>query len=576
MPQFEHKPLLNVSQLHVNFTGNNGLVHAIKNLNFEVFKGQTIGIVGESGSGKSVTSLAIMGLLPPNGTIAQGEITYHNKHDQSIQLNTLSEKAYQHIRGNEISMIFQEPMTSLNPVHRCGYQVAEVLQVHQNLSASEAKKLTLALFDQVMLPRAAQMYESYPHQLSGGQKQRIMIAMALACKPKLLIADEPTTALDVTVQKTILELLQSLQKEYQMGMIFITHDLGVVAQIAHQIMVMYKGETVEQGTVNQIFTNPQHAYTKGLLACKPPVDKRPLRLLTVADFIENNGTPKEVEVQTEAMRSKNHKLLYAAEPLLKVENLCTYFSSKKGFIKPEITVVKAVDAVSFEVYRGETIGLVGESGCGKSTLGRSILRLIEPTSGKITFNNEDVGAFSADKMRQMRSKMQLIFQDPFSSLNPRITVGKAIAEPLEVHGMALSKYEIRAKVLQLLKRVGLSEQHFNRYPHEFSGGQRQRIGIARTLAVNPEFIVCDESVSALDVSVQAQVLNLLNELKEEFKLTYIFISHDLSVVKYMCDRIMVMQKGKIEELGEADELYYHPQKEYTKKLIEAIPLIQFP
>jgi peptide/nickel transport system ATP-binding protein len=563
--------LLQIDQLHIDFASNDGVVHAIQDLNLSLEKGETIGIVGESGSGKSVTSLAVMGLLPPQGRIAQGGIYFNDKENQPKKLHQLSDKEFQILRGNEISMIFQEPMTSLNPVHTCGMQVAEVLMLHEKLNAATAKKRTLALFEQVMLPRAEQMFKSYPHQLSGGQKQRVMIAMAIACKPKLLIADEPTTALDVTVQQTILDLLKDLQKEYQMGMIFITHDLGVVSQIAQKILVMYKGITVEQGDVKQIFHAPQHPYTKGLIACKPPLNSRPEKLLTVADFLDDR--PERINVKPIELneRTAAHQKLYASAPLLQVQELTTQFISKKGFIKPTMSVLNAVDQVSFNVYKGETLGLVGESGCGKSTLGRSILRLIEPSAGKIIYNNRDLLELNANEMLQMRSKMQLIFQDPFSSLNPRITVGNAIAEPIEVHGMAKSKDEIREKVLKLLLRVGLTEQHYDRYPHEFSGGQRQRIGIARTLAVEPEFIVCDESVSALDVSVQAQVLNLLNELKEEFKLTYIFISHDLSVVKYMCDNIIVMQKGMIVEMAEADQLYHHPQSAYTRKLIDAIP-----
>jgi peptide/nickel transport system ATP-binding protein len=563
--------LLQINQLHIHFAGNDGVVHAIQDLNLSLKKGETIGIVGESGSGKSVTSLAIMGLLPPQGKIASGAILFNNKLNQEKQLNSLSEKEFQRLRGNEISMIFQEPMTSLNPVHTCGMQVAEVLMLHERLNAQEAKKRTLALFEQVMLPRVEQLFKSYPHQLSGGQKQRVMIAMAIACKPQLLIADEPTTALDVTVQQTILDLLKDLQKEYQMGMIFITHDLGVVSQIAQKIVVMYKGKTVEHGDVKQIFHSPQHPYTKGLIACKPPLNSRPERLLTVGDFLNEAQSIPFVKQVEPAQRTLSHQQLYAAEPLLEVKELTTQFISKKGFIKPKIEVLNAVDQVSFNVYKGETLGLVGESGCGKSTLGRSILRLIEPSAGKIIYKNRNLVDLTATEMLSMRSKMQLIFQDPFSSLNPRITVGRAIAEPMEVHGIAKHKDEIREKVMQLLTRVGLSAAHFDRYPHEFSGGQRQRVGIARTLAVEPEFIVCDESVSALDVSVQAQVLNLLNELKHEFALTYIFISHDLSVVKYMCDNIIVMQKGKIVEMAEADNLYQHPQSEYTKKLIDAIP-----
>jgi peptide/nickel transport system ATP-binding protein len=563
--------LLHIDRLNISFSTENGMVHAVQDLQLQLMKGESIGIVGESGSGKSITSLAIMGLLPSNGKITEGSILYRNKQQQIQQLASLKEQQFQHLRGNEISMIFQEPMTSLNPVHTCGMQVAEVMMWHEKISFDAARKRTLQLFEQVMLPRVEEIFKSYPHQLSGGQKQRVMIAMAIACKPQLLIADEPTTALDVTVQKTILELLKSLQKEYQMGMIFITHDLGVVAQVAQKILVMYKGKTVEQGNVKDIFNAPQHPYTQGLIACKPPLHERPSRLLTVADFTSDQQAKVQVENISHQQRAQAHQQLYAGKPLLSVQDLSTVFVSKKGLIKPVTTTVHAVDHVSFDVFKGETLGLVGESGCGKSTLGRSILRLIAPTSGKIIYNNCNLLDLSNEEMRVMRRKMQLIFQDPFSSLNPRLTVGHAIAEPIRVHGLIKGEEAIKNRVMQLLKRVGLNEQHYNRYPHEFSGGQRQRVGIARTLALEPEFIICDESVSALDVSVQAQVLNLLNELKQEFSLTYIFISHDLSVVKYMCDRIIVMQKGKIAEMAEADALYAHPQSEYTKKLIAAIP-----
>ncbi|MCZ2247513.1 MAG: ABC transporter ATP-binding protein [Bacteroidia bacterium] len=563
--------LLSISNLSVNFRGTEGVVRAVKNLSLEIARGETIGIVGESGSGKSVSSLAIMGLLPPQGEIASGSILFRKKNNATTELETLSEHQYQKLRGNEISMIFQEPMTSLNPVHTCGNQVAEVLMLHNRLNTQQAKKETLFLFEQVLLPRPEHIFKSYPHQLSGGQKQRVMIAMAIACKPQLLIADEPTTALDVTVQQTILDLLIKLQQEYKMGMLFITHDLGVVSQIAHKVLVMYKGDVVEQGNVHQIFHHPQHPYTRGLLACKPPLDSRPKKLLTVVDFLNHPEKKIEVKLISREERQNEHSLLYNGTPLLQVEKLTTRFVSKSGFIKPVTHIVKAVDEVSFNVFKGETLGLVGESGCGKSTLGRSILRLIEPQHGKVLFNGTNILELNAKQMQQYRRKMQLIFQDPFSSLNPKITVGEAIAEPMIVHKLVKNKQEVQNKVISLLERVGLSSAHYNRYPHEFSGGQRQRIGIARTLAVEPEFIICDESVSALDVSVQAQVLNLLNELKTEFKLTYIFISHDLSVVKYMCNNIIVMQKGKIVEMGEADSLYQKPQSPYTQTLISAIP-----
>lgn len=566
--------LLEINNLNISFSTGSNKVHAVQDLSMKIKKGETLGIVGESGSGKSVTSLAVMGLLPPQGNMNCGALHYRNKKNQILSLDKLTEKDFQKVRGNEISMIFQEPMTSLNPVLTCGRQVSEVLQLHENLDTLESKKRTIQLFNQVLLPRAEQIYGAYPHQLSGGQKQRVMIAMAIACKPQLLIADEPTTALDVTVQKSILHLLHELQKEFQMGMIFISHDLGVISQVAQHIMVMYRGAVVEQGSAHNVLHQPQHSYTRGLLASKPPTHNRPEKLWTVSDFLNNENSPKKQILIDQHQRIEKHRKLYESEPLLQVQNLAVYFTSKKGFLKPEVKTVKAVDGVSFNVYKGETLGLVGESGCGKSTLGRSILRLIEPHSGKIIYNNHNLLELTKDEMRALRQKMQLIFQDPYSSLNPRLTIGQTITEPMLVHGIVKNKVDAREKAMQLLYRVGLNEQCFNRYPHEFSGGQRQRIGIARTLAVEPQFVVCDESVSALDVSVQAQVLNLLNELKNEFQLTYIFISHDLSVVKYMCDKIMVMKQGKIEEMNEADLLYFHPQSSYTQKLIEAIPEIK--
>ena len=474
------------------------------------------------------------------------------------------------LRGNEIAMIFQEPMTSLNPVYTCGDQVAEAIMLHQKVNKKEAKKITIELFKKVELPRPDVMFDTYPHQISGGQKQRVMIAMAMSCNPSILIADEPTTALDVTVQKTILELMMQLQQEQDMGIMFITHDLGVIAELADKVVVMYKGKIVEQGTVMDIFTNPQHPYTKGLLACRPPLNRRLHWLPTVSDFmsVDDKGEMKEknksVEEVTENLvispeeTAKKHEKIYAQEPILEIKNLKTYFPISKGIFGRAKEYVKAVNDVSFKVYPGETLGLVGESGCGKTTLGRTILKLVEPTAGNIIFEGKDITNLSVKEMREYRKEMQIIFQDPYSSLNPRITIGEAIMEPMRVHNVFNSDAERKERVMELLKRVDLPEHHFYRYPHEFSGGQRQRICIARSLALNPKFIICDESVSALDVSVQAQVLNLLNELKEEFKFTYIFISHDLSVVKFMSDKMIVMQEGVVKEMGYADEIYNNP------------------
>ncbi|MFM2207023.1 MAG: hypothetical protein RL213_998 [Bacteroidota bacterium] len=480
-------------------------------------------------------------------------------------------------------MIFQEPMTSLNPVLTCGYQVAEALRLHLGLSSQGAKDRTLELFRKVRLPRPEQIYTAYPHEISGGQKQRVMIAMAISCDPSVLIADEPTTALDVTVQKTILELLHAIQQESKMGMLFITHDLGVIAEIADRVVVMYKGNVVEQGSVEQIFRDPKHPYTKSLLACRPPLDRRLRRLPVVSDFLQTesdgsfsdrkDGTAAILlrDVITEPERKQRLGKLYSQSPVLQVRNLCTWFPLRKGVFGKVRDHVRAVDDVSFDVYPGETLGLVGESGCGKTTLGRTIIRLVEPTSGEVIYRGKDFAALRGEELRKMRKSIQIIFQDPYSSLNPRMTAGQALMEPMQVHRLHGDNRRRKERALELLERVSLQADHFDRYPHEFSGGQRQRICIARALALEPDFIICDESVSALDVSVQAQVLNLLNDLKREFGLTYIFISHDLSVVKYMSDRMMVMNKGKIEEEGDPDRIYAEPVSDYTKSLIAAIP-----
>ncbi|MGY8987771.1 MAG: ABC transporter ATP-binding protein [Flavobacteriales bacterium] len=576
--------LLEFKNLVTEFRTEGTSVKAVKGISFTLNRGETIGIVGESGSGKSVTSLSAMRLIPsPPGEITGGEIIFHQKDGTATDLLKISEDQMRAFRGNDIAMIFQEPMTSLNPVFTCGNQVVEAIMLHQNLNKKQSKELTINLFEEVQLPDPERIFSTYPHQISGGQKQRVMIAMAMSCQPSVLIADEPTTALDVTVQKTILQLMQKLQKERDMGIMFITHDLGVIAELADKVVVMYKGDIVEQGTVWDIFSNPQHPYTKGLLACRPSLDKRYTFLPTVSDFmktdedgnmIENNISveefTKDLSIPT-SEREKRHKELYVKKPILQIKNLKTHFPIRNGFFGGISDYVKAVDNVTFDVYPGESLGLVGESGCGKTTIGRTIIRLEEPTEGEMIYKGKDIAKMEAKELREFRKEVQIIFQDPYSSLNPRITIGNAIMEPMQVHGILENDEQRKKRVEDLLSRVNLDPSHFYRYPHEFSGGQRQRIGIARALAVNPKFIICDESVSALDVSVQAQVLNLLNELKEEFGLTYIFISHDLSVVKYMSDRMLVMQDGKIEEMGDADQIYNKPETEYTKKLIDAIP-----
>ncbi len=576
--------LLEVNNLKIQFTTENGVVKAVDDISFAIQKGETVGIVGESGSGKSVTSLSIMQLIPiPPGKIAGGEIWWNNQKGECVNLLDLSENEMRSYRTNEIAMIFQEPMTSLNPVYRCGDQVAEAIILHQKVSKAVAKEKTIALFEQVQLPQPERIFNSYPHQISGGQKQRVMIAMAMSCNPSLLIADEPTTALDVTVQKAILELMNDLKKEMDSSVIFITHDLGVIAEIADRVLVMYKGKIVESGTVEEIFKHPKHPYTKGLLACRPPLEEKWKRLPTIDDFMEvekrEDGTFQLAEIEHQNSIQPISKTASFARveqlaqnsPLLEVHNLKTWFPSKKNFWGTPIEFVKAVDDVSFSLYPGETLGLVGESGCGKTTLGRSILRLNSVREGQVIYKGQDILQLSQKELRELRKKIQIIFQDPYSSLNPRMTIGQAILEPMQVHNLFSSEKERKDKVIELLETVSLSANHFNRYPHEFSGGQRQRICIARALAVQPEFIICDESVSALDVSVQAQVLNLLLDLQEQFGLSYIFISHDLSVVKFMSDRMLVMNNGKIVEAGIAEEVYAHPQNPYTQKLIEAIP-----
>lgn len=556
------KKILDVLGLTISFGENKQETAVVHDIDFSLYENEILAIVGESGSGKSVTSKAIMGLLQDKNTHIKGRINF-----EETSLLSLSSKEFAKLRGNDIAMIFQEPMSALNPSLTCGFQVAEILLHHKKVSASEVKKEVLQLFEKVKLPRPQDMYTSYPHQISGGQMQRVVIAMAIACKPKLLIADEPTTALDVTVQKEILQLLKDLQKQTGMSMLFISHDLALVCELADRVLVMYKGDIVEKGTVKEIFEAPKKSYTKALLGSRPTLDVRYKVLPTIASIKDNSFIPQSI---TSQQRAKKHQKIYTKTPLLRVENVAKSYFSRVGVFgqKQEI---KAVNGISFDVFEGETLGLVGESGCGKSTLGKVILQLEKATKGSIFYKGKEITSLKSKDLRSLRKDIQLIFQDPYSSLHPRKIIGQAIIEPMEVHGIGSSKKQRKEKAMELLSRVGLEESYFHRYPHQLSGGQRQRVGIARTIAMEPKLVICDESVSALDISVQAQVLNLLNELKEDFGFTYIFISHDLAVVKYMADQLLVMNKGAIEEIGDADEIYANPVKQYTKKLIDSIP-----
>ena len=559
----EQTPILSIQNLRVAFRSNTGLNEVLHGISYDLFPNEILGIVGESGSGKSVASLAIIGLLPPKkSVISTGEIRFKNK-----DLLQYSQKELEALRGQKIAMIFQEPMSALNPSMCCGAQVEEILLQHTSISQMEAKDKVIQLFDDVKIPTPDETFKKYPHEISGGQQQRVMIAMAIACKPDILIADEPTTALDVTVQKDIIALLKSLQKECKMSVIFISHDLALVSEIADRILVMYKGTIIESGDTKSIFKAPKEDYTKALIGARPTLKSRLKQLPTISDFLSNTISKSVI---SKSARTKKHTEIYSQTPLLEVINLEKTYFSKASFFGTK-RAFKAVDAVNFKVYPGETMGLVGESGCGKSTLGKAILQLDKATAGTLIYKEKDITNLNKKELRSLRKEIQIIFQDPYASLNPRQTVGKAIMEPMKVHKLFSSDEERKAKTLEILEKVGLEVSHFDRYPHEFSGGQRQRIGIARTIAVQPTLIICDESVSALDISVQAQVLNLLNALKEDYGFTYVFISHDLAVVKFMSDQLMVMNKGKIEELGEADAIYESPKTAYTKTLIEAIP-----
>jgi peptide/nickel transport system ATP-binding protein len=593
--------VLEVSDLHTYFHTEEGVVKAVEDLSFRLEQGRTLGIVGESGSGKSVTSLSIMRLLASTARIETGRISFLGR-----DLVGLPERQMQLIRGRDISMIFQEPMTSLNPVFTVGAQIMEAIMLHQKVGKAEARHRTIELLREVGIPKPEQRVDSYPHQMSGGQKQRVMIAMALSCNPQLLIADEPTTALDVTIQAQILEILRSLRDERGMAIIFITHDLGVIAEIADDVLVMFQGREVEYGPVLEIFSAPKHPYTKGLLACRPRLETKYRRLPTVDDFMQTvneNGEVRVIEKRMDAARLKHleetgrGRLLHpkteldwighpweeghhtpgtqtvaeGTAPLLAVENLEVHFPVRRGIFARTVDHIRAVDGISFNVYRGQTLGLVGESGCGKTTTGRAILRLIQPTGGRVIFDGVDLGSLSGGDLRRMRRKMQIVFQDPYGSLNPRMTIETALIEPMVIQKIGRNRAERRDRAAQLLSEVGLESRHLRRYPHEFSGGQRQRICIARALAAGPKFIICDESVSSLDVSVQAQVLNLFKDLQEKHNLTYIFISHDLSVVKFMADMMAVMNDGKIVEFGPSENIYANPREDYTRRLIEATP-----
>ncbi|MDD2195854.1 MAG: ABC transporter ATP-binding protein [Bacteroidales bacterium] len=558
--------MLSIENLSIAFNQET----VLKNLSFTISKGESVGIVGESGSGKSITALSIMGLLPQSAKITTGKIILKYNNQQQIDLVRANSEQHRKVRGKIVSMIFQEPMTSLNPSMRCGEQVVEALILHNSLKTSEAKQKCITLFEEMMLPNPLKVFTSYPHQLSGGQKQRVMIAMALAGNPLLLIADEPTTALDVTVQQEIIGLLKRIVSQRSMSLIFISHDLGVVKEISERLIVLKDGEMVEIGQTSTLLSNPKHNYTKGLIKCRPPMDSRPFRLHTIQDFVDKNDwLPSQDKAAENITNTQN--LIPTGDPLLHISNLSVSYITKKNFWGNPKEQFFAVNNLNVDLYPNETLGLVGESGCGKTTLGRAILGLTPIANGEILYKGNSLINMTRSEIKQFRQEVQLVFQDPFSSLNPRHTIGQMLMEPIKFYNLASGQKALRQRAMEMLEMVSMPTDSFYRYPHEFSGGQRQRIAIARALTVNPKVLVCDEMVSALDVSIQAHILNLLNRLKRDLNLTYLFISHDLTVVKYMSNRILVMYKGEIVEVGFADELYTNPKSAYTKKLIKAIP-----
>ena len=558
-----HTMLLEIKDLKIDFASAGDTIQAVKGVSLGLDKGETLGLVGESGSGKSVTALSIMRLLPPSAQV-HGDILFSGS-----EMLSLDEKALRKIRGSRVAMIFQEPMSSLNPVFRCGEQLLENIQLQQNTAVAEAREKAFSLFEKVKLRDPKRIFGAYPHELSGGQKQRVMLAMALSCNPEILIADEPTTALDVTVQKAILDLLLELKEQDGLSMLFISHDLGVIAEVADRVAVMFQGELVETGSVEQILKSPAHPYTKGLLACRPSLHKKVHRLATIEDFLTDKSFEASV-VSTESLK-KRRSTLYAPSPILEVKNLEVRYPLKKHFWSMSQQWLDAVRVISFEIYPGEIFGLAGESGCGKTTLGRVINRLQLSHAGSVWFRQLNLEELPKAEFHFVRREIQMVFQDPYASLNPRIPIGQAILEPMKVYALHASDKQRWEKVIELLERVGLEASHANRFPREFSGGQRQRICLARALALQPKLLVCDEIVSALDVSVQATILNLLLDLQEEFGLTYLFISHDLSVIKQMCDRVLVMNQGEIEAIGHPEELFDRPDNLYVRSLVEAIP-----
>ncbi len=568
------QPLLSIRDLTVSFSHQGGRFEAVSHVSLDLYPGRSLGIVGESGSGKSLTALSVLTLLPPASRVDSGSIDYFNRDTGRMDLLAATESQIRHIRGNHISMIFQEPMTSLNPVYTCGYQVVEAILNHRSYSRSEARDLAVRWFAEVELPEPERIFRSYPHELSGGQRQRVMIAMAVSCEPRLLIADEPTTALDVTIQRSILSLLEQLKERYNMSLIFISHDLAVVSGIADDVAVMHQGAVVEQGHRQQVIHHPHNGYTRGLIACRPPLDYRPERLKTLADFTSGGtagdapSAPEGAASITPGKTDRSRK-----QVIFSLQEVSKDFSLKTNFWGRAVEKLRALDQVSLELYQGETLGLVGESGSGKSTLARLLLYLIRPDEGSLMYKGQDMAYFGGKDMQGFRQQVQIVFQDPYSTLNPRMSVGSMISEPLYFYRLYAGRKERRDRVVQLLESVRLGAEYYSRYPHELSGGQRQRVAIARVLALNPEFLICDEAVSALDVSIQAEILNLLQDLKQQFDLTYVFITHDFSVVRFMSDRIAVMKDGRVVETGASDDLFRQPSEPYTRRLLESIPSV---